>query len=99
MVVEARIAAAGQLLSERDLSRLISLLQRVDLPYSGERLPSRVDGEAIVAAMEKVRQMRAGSLRYVLPIKFGETLIADDVEVRELRDALRASGIHDRTNA
>ena len=40
--------------------------------------------------MEKVRQIRAGSLRYVLPVALGETVIADDVGDDEVRDALAA---------
>lgn len=52
-----------------------------------------IDGEAVIAAMDKVRLIRAGSLRYVLPRRLGETLIADDVTDLELRHALRESGV------
>jgi 3-dehydroquinate synthase len=55
-------------------------------------LPVSVDGRAIVGAMEKVRLIRAGSLRWVLPVAFGETVIADDVTEGEVRRALRECG-------
>jgi 3-dehydroquinate synthase len=42
--------------------------------------------------MEKVRLIRAGSLLYVLPLAFGETVIADDVTESETRRALIESG-------
>ena len=43
---------------------------------------------AKLAAMEKVRLIRAGSLRWVLPTDLGETVIADDVTDAEVRAAL-----------
>jgi 3-dehydroquinate synthase len=93
MVVEARIARHRGLLDDRTLGRLLDLLRRCDLPTTASALPVPVDADAVVAAMEKVRQIRAGSLRYVLPIALGETVIADDVSEDEVRDALAASGV------
>ena len=93
MVVEARIAAARGLLDGELLERLIRLLQRCGLPTRAADLPVAVDGEELVAALEKVRQIRAGSLRYVLPRGLGETVIADTVGEEEVRAALRATGI------
>jgi 3-dehydroquinate synthase len=43
--------------------------------------------------MEHVRLIRAGSLRYVLPVEMGETVIADDVAEDEVRCALRDCGV------
>ena len=93
MAVESRIAAARGLLDAALLERILALLGRCGLPARAAELPVAVDGEALVAALEKVRQIRAGSLRYVLPCGLGETVIADDVSERELRAALRAGGI------
>jgi 3-dehydroquinate synthase len=45
--------------------------------------------------MEKVRLIRAGSLRFVLPTAPGETVIADDVTEEAVRAALHAAGISD----
>jgi 3-dehydroquinate synthase len=93
MVVEARIARARGLLDDATLERLIALLRRCGLPTTASELPVAVEGDAVIAAMEKVRQIRAGSLRYVLPVALGECVIADDVDEREVGDALHACGV------
>ena len=93
MVVEARIAHERGLLDGSTLERLLALLERCGLPTTGSALPVVVEADAVIAAMEKVRQIRAGSLRYVLPVALGETVIADDVDEREVRDALAACGL------
>jgi 3-dehydroquinate synthase len=95
MVVEARIAADRGLLDEDTFDRIVELLERCRLPTTAADLPARIDADAILAAMEKVRLIRAGSLRYVLPIAPGETVIADDVTEDEVRSALHAAGISD----
>jgi 3-dehydroquinate synthase len=93
MVVEARIAHARGLLDEGTLDALVALLRRCELPTSVAELRVAVDADAVIRAMEKVRQIRAGSLRYVLPVAIGETVIADDVDEEEVRDALAACGV------
>jgi 3-dehydroquinate synthase len=93
MVVEARIAHARGLLGDATLDRLLGLLQRCALPATASELPAAVDGDAVIAAMEKVRQIRAGSLRYVLPVALGECVIADDVDEDEVREALARCGV------
>jgi len=93
MVVESRIAANRGLFPESEFERLIALLERVGLPYCAERLPAPVDADAVVGAMAIVRRIRAGSLRYVLPVALGETIIADDVSEVEVRAALEQAGV------
>lgn len=93
MVVEARMANRRGLLSDDDLRRVIALLRRVGLPTSTRELAAPVNGEALLMATEKVRLARGGSLRWVLPLAIGETVIADDVTDAELRDALARSGV------
>jgi 3-dehydroquinate synthase len=93
MAVESRIAAARGLLSDADLERIIGLLRRVGLPTSARDLPVPAPGTQLVQAMDKVRLIRAGSLRYVLPVTFGESVIADDVSPDELRAALARSQV------
>jgi 3-dehydroquinate synthase len=92
MVVESRIAANRGLLDPDTLLRIITLLRRAQLPTAAVDLPPAITPDAVIAAMEKVRQIRAGSLRYVLPVRFGESVIADDVTEAEARQALRESG-------
>jgi 3-dehydroquinate synthase len=93
MVVEARVAAARGWLPHAVLDRLLAVLVRCGLPASAEDLPVRVAADAIVEATEKVRLIRAGSLRWVLPLDLGDTVIADDVSDAELRSALAACGV------
>jgi 3-dehydroquinate synthase len=93
MVVESRIARDRSLLGQGVLDRLVELLRRCSLPTTAAELPVDVDADAVLDAMEKVRQIRAGSLRYVLPVALGETVIADDVTDDEVRDALAACGV------
>jgi 3-dehydroquinate synthase len=93
MVVEARIAVGRGLLDPSLLQRLIALLERCGLPAHAGTLRSAVDGDALVAAMEKVRLIRGGSLRFVLPRALGETVIADTIGDDEIRDALHKTGV------
>jgi 3-dehydroquinate synthase len=95
MVVESRIAAARGLMAPEHLHALIDLLGRSGLPTTAQELRARVAAEAIVAAMEKVRLIRAGSLRFVLPVEPGCTVIADDVTDTEIRAALAGCGVGD----
>ena len=93
MVVEARVAAARGWLPDAVLDRLLAVLVRCGLPVSADDLPVPVAADAILAATEKVRLIRAGSLRWVLPLDLGDTVIADDVSDAELRRALAACGV------
>jgi 3-dehydroquinate synthase len=93
MAVEAQIAAARGLLAADRLERILALLRRVGLPTSARELPTEVDGERLLAATERIRLIRGGGYRFVLPIDLGETLIADDVSPGELREALRRCGL------
>jgi 3-dehydroquinate synthase len=92
MVVESRIAAARGLMAAEALDALVDLLRRAGLPTRASELPVAIDADAVEHHMEKVRLIRAGSLRYVLPVALGETVIADDVDAGELRAALGACG-------
>ncbi len=93
MVAESRVAAARGLLAPATLDALVDLLRDCGLPTHGTELPVPVPASAVIAAMEKVRLIRAGSLRYVLPTDVGETVIADDVSAAETRAALAACGL------
>jgi 3-dehydroquinate synthase len=93
MVVESRIAASRGLVVAEHLDRLLELLRRCRLPTTADEVPVKVTADDIVAATEKVRLIRAGSLRVVLPVEPGETVIADDVTPDEVRAALRACGV------
>jgi 3-dehydroquinate synthase len=92
MAVEATVAARRGWLAEPVLDRLLAVLRACGLPVAADQLPVAVRTDALVSATEKVRLIRAGSLRWVLPLDLGDTVIADDVTEAELRAALAACG-------
>jgi 3-dehydroquinate synthase len=93
MVVEARMASARGLLAPELLERILALLRRVGLPTTARELPARIDGDRLLRAIERIRLIRGGGYRFVLPMGLGETVIADDVTPAELGAALRRCGI------
>ena len=93
MAVEAQLAAGRGLLPPARLERILALLRRVGLPTTAAELPTAVDPERLLSATERIRLIRGGGYRFVLPIDLGETVIADDVTPSELRQALRRCGI------
>jgi 3-dehydroquinate synthase len=93
MAVEAQLAAGRGLLLPERLERMLALLRRVGLPTTAAELPAAVDGRRLLAATERIRLIRGGGFRFVLPIDLGETLIADDVAPAELHAALRRCGV------
>ena len=93
MAVELQLAAARGLLPAERLERMLGLLRRVGLPTTAAELPAAVDGGRLLGATERIRLIRGGGYRFVLPIDLGETLIADDVTPAELREALRRCGV------
>jgi 3-dehydroquinate synthase len=93
MVVEARIATGRGLLAAGAFERIIGLLRRVGLPTEVDELAAPIDGARLLAALERIRLIRGGGYRFVLPIELGETVIADDVSADELLAALAFCGI------
>jgi 3-dehydroquinate synthase len=92
MVVETEVAVRRGLAPRELLDELVALLSRCGLPASGAALPVPVPVGELIAALGKVRLIRDGSLRIVLPVALGETLIAGDVTEHELREAVEAVG-------
>jgi 3-dehydroquinate synthase len=93
MVVEARLALERGLLGTDGLERIVGLLRRVGLPTGADELRAQVDAGRLLAAIERIRLIRGGGYRFVLPIDVGETVIADDVAPGELAAALAGCGI------
>jgi 3-dehydroquinate synthase len=93
MAVEARIASGRGLLAPQTLERILGLLRRVGLPTHADDLPASIDAKRLLLAVERIRLIRGGGYRFVLPIDLGETVIADDVSTDELLAALTFCGI------
>ena len=74
------MAAARGLLSAETLDRMLGLLAASRPPdRAPTSSPCRVDADRLLAAIERIRLIRGGGYRFVLPIDLGETVIADDV--------------------
>jgi 3-dehydroquinate synthase len=93
MSVEAQLAAARGLLSADRLDQMLGLLRRVGLPTTALELPAELDPVRLLHAIERIRLIRGGGFRFVLPLDVGETVIADDVTPAELGHALRRCGV------
>jgi len=88
MAVAVRVAHARGVLARSVASRIVAILRSVGLPVALEDLPAVPEEEHLIQALEKVRQVRDGSLRFVLPTGIGSALIVDDVGNDEIRSAL-----------
>jgi 3-dehydroquinate synthase len=88
MAVAVDIARARGLLGPALAARIVRLLTGLGLPVSLEQLGARPDIEDVLAALAKIREIRDGSLRFVLPVDLGATMIAEDVTEDEVRAAL-----------
>jgi 3-dehydroquinate synthase len=90
MAVAARISLSRGWISPGVCDRLVTLLHRTGLPHAIGQLGAEVDPDAVVAALGKIRLIRAGRLRFVLPLDVGTVAIADDVGDEEIHRALHA---------
>jgi 3-dehydroquinate synthase len=88
MAIAVDIARARGLLGPALAARIVRLLTGLGLPVSLEQLGARPDIEDVLAALAKIREIRDGSLRFVLPVDLGATMIAEDVTEDEVRAAL-----------
>jgi len=88
MTVAIRVARARGVLAPAVASRIVAILRSVGLPVALDDLPVVPGEEDVIRALEKVRQVRNGSLRFVLPTGIGSALIVDDVGYDEIRSAL-----------
>jgi 3-dehydroquinate synthase len=89
MAVAVRVAVARGVLEPAIASRIVAILRVLGLPTGLRELPVTPAEDDVIAALAKVRQVRDGSLRFVLPTSIGSALIVDDVGEQEIRSALQ----------
>jgi 3-dehydroquinate synthase len=94
MAIAVDIARARGLLDPALADRMVRLLTRLGLPVRLEQLRSVPAVEEVLSGLAKIREIRDGSLRFVLPVELGATLIAEDVTEDEVRDALHRNVAH-----
>lgn len=97
MATAVQISLARGAISPSTAHRIVGLLRDIGLPISVGELVVPVETDAFVAALEKVRQIRDGSLRYVLPLDLGAVQICDDVTGTEIATALQRASYVERT--
>ncbi|MFG2041322.1 3-dehydroquinate synthase [Dactylosporangium sp. NPDC048998] len=90
IVAAALTSERRGLLPTDGLERMVGLLRDIGLPISLSQLPVDVAVEDLIGALEQIRKIRDGSLRFVLPTALGEVVIADDVSTDEIRAAVSA---------
>ncbi|MEV5710659.1 3-dehydroquinate synthase [Actinoallomurus sp. NPDC052274] len=88
MAIAVDIARARGLLDPAVADRITRLLTDLDLPVRLHQLRAVPPIDDVLTALGKIRQIRDGSLRFVLPVELGTTLITDDVTEDEVRAAL-----------
>ncbi|MGH3382394.1 MAG: 3-dehydroquinate synthase [Actinoallomurus sp.] len=99
MSVAVDISRARGLLDPAIADRILGLISRLGLPTRLEQLRSVPPVDDVLGALDKIREIRDGSLRFVLPVELGTTLIAEDVTEAEVRDALLRSAAASTVNA
>jgi 3-dehydroquinate synthase len=76
MVVASRISNSMGIFNDRELSQLVSLLEKAGLPTNLPDLPIK----GIIRAMEHDKKIVAGKVRFILPRKIGEVFITEEVD-------------------
>jgi 3-dehydroquinate synthase len=84
MAAEIQIAIRRNLVSPVMAARVLSLLSATNLPVTLQDLDDPPAVDKVIAGLAKVRQIRNGNLRFVLPTDFGSVIIADDVSEDEI---------------
>lgn len=90
MVMAARLAVSRGCLSAEQLQQICSLLQAFKLPIQP---PAQMKIADFMPFMKTDKKVRNGSMRFVLPIAFGQTAVVDDVSEAELTKVF-ADGHH-----
>jgi 3-dehydroquinate synthase len=86
MVAAGQIAVDLGLWQKEDAERQNALIQKTGLPT---QLPSGVDIEAIIEALQLDKKVKAGKVRFVLPTQIGVVTVTDEVPSDSIRQVLR----------
>ncbi|MCR4393870.1 MAG: 3-dehydroquinate synthase [Dehalococcoidales bacterium] len=84
MIVAAEIAREMDLLSEGEVARIISIIEKAGL---ATRI-SELNSASILRAMKHDKKVTSGKIRFILPVAIGEVIINDQVDRRILKKAL-----------
>ena len=87
MYIEAKIAHLCELIDEKQLLRVKSIIDSYGLP---SEMPEGIDVESVLAAMQLDKKAVAGRLKFILPEKIGAVRIEKDVPEEALRESLKS---------
>jgi len=78
------VAVRMGMLSVSDFNRIISLLQKFELPviYKG------LDSDDIYSLMNLDKKVKNGKISYILPVRIGEVRITSDIDENIIKEAL-----------
>ncbi|MBR8833553.1 MAG: 3-dehydroquinate synthase [Stigonema ocellatum SAG 48.90 = DSM 106950] len=85
MVAAGQIAVELGMWQKAETERQDALIQKAGLPT---KLPSGVDIEAIIAALQTDKKVKDGKVRFVLPTQIGEVTVTDQVPSDTIRQVL-----------
>jgi 3-dehydroquinate synthase len=86
MVAAGAIAVAMGLWDQASADRQLALLEKAHLPT---RLPAGLDIEAILAALQTDKKVKAGQVRFVLPRQIGTVMVTNQVTPAIIRPVLQ----------
>ncbi|MDZ7958941.1 MAG: 3-dehydroquinate synthase [Aulosira sp. DedQUE10] len=87
MVAAGQIAVELGMWQKEDTERQNALIQKAGLPT---QLPSGVDIEGIIDALQLDKKVKAGKVRFVLPTQIGVVTVTDEVPADIIRKVLQA---------
>jgi 3-dehydroquinate synthase len=85
MVAAGQIAVELGLWQKEDIERQNSLIQKTGLP---SQLPSGLDIQAIIDALQLDKKVKSGKVRFVLPTQIGAVKVTDEVPTDVIRRVL-----------
>ncbi|MBD2462351.1 3-dehydroquinate synthase [Oscillatoria sp. FACHB-1407] len=86
MVAAGQIAVELGLWSDTETQRQFALIEKTGLPT---RLPSGMDLEAIITALQSDKKVQSGQVRFVLPTRIGEAIVTDKATADVIRRVLQ----------
>ena len=67
--------------------RIERILESVNLPT---RIPSDIEPDALLQAMQRDKKKRAGQLRFILLRGIGQAFVSDGISAEEIKDTITA---------
>jgi len=84
MVTASRVSQRLGLLTQRDLGRLIGVIHAAGLPAEMPEL----DVSAVIDAIKHDKKMAGGKVRFILPVRLGQVIVTDRVDLSIVAEAL-----------